>query len=146
MPTACLGSPCFREDVNVTYKTVSFLSSLDNFLSEKCNRFLLSKSNFKIVLIWKKGYFWPTFHIFQSSGKDTNIPSAHIRLTYIYVFCSLYGQLLPSQFFFFFLVFVFVWTKKGDLGIKQIVVFDRQNNRIHNFVTYCHKKMSSTQL
>ena len=37
-----------------------------------------------MALIWKKGYFWPTFHIFSYQGKVTKFPSAHISLTYMY--------------------------------------------------------------
>ena len=45
-----------------------------------------------MALIWKKGYFWPTFHIFHlpGGGKLQKIPSVHISLTYIYEFCSPY--------------------------------------------------------
>ena len=56
------------------------------------------ESNFKMALIWKKGYFWPTFHIFSYQGKVTKIPIAHILLTYIHVFCSPYWHFLPYQF------------------------------------------------
>ena len=51
-----------------------------------------------MTLIWKKDYFWPTFHIFSHQGKVTKIPSAHISLTYIHVFCSPYWLFLPYQF------------------------------------------------
>ena len=49
-------------------------------------------------LIWKRGYFWPTFHIFSHQGKVTKIPSAHISLTYIHVLCSPYWPFLLYQF------------------------------------------------
>ena len=97
-PLLVIVSPCFRENVIVTYKVVSFLCNLDNFSSEKCNCFLFWKSNFKMALIWKKGYFWPIFQFFSHQGKDTKIPSAHISLTYIHIFCSPYWLFLPSQF------------------------------------------------
>ena len=58
-----LVSHCFRENVVVIWKIGSLLCSLDNLLQKKRNCFLLWKSNFKMALIWKKGYFWPTFHI-----------------------------------------------------------------------------------
>ena len=61
-PLLVLVSPCFRENVFVTCKIGSFLCSLDT--SEKRNCFLFWKSNFKMALIWKKYYFWPTFHNF----------------------------------------------------------------------------------
>ena len=37
-----------------------------------------------MVLNWKKGYFWPTFHIFSHQGKVAKIPSAQISHTYMY--------------------------------------------------------------
>ena len=62
-PWLVLVSPCFRENVVATCKIGSFLCSLDNFLQKK-RYSLFWKSNFKMALIWKKGYFWPTFRIF----------------------------------------------------------------------------------
>ena len=41
------------------------------------------KSNFKMALIWKKGYFDLLFKFFSHQGKVTKIPTAHISLTYI---------------------------------------------------------------
>ena len=35
-----------------------------------------------MALIWKKGLFWPTFHIFYSPGKSYKNFLAHISLTY----------------------------------------------------------------
>ena len=69
-PLLVLVSPCFRENVVVMCKTGSFLCSLDNFLQKNVIVFFFWKSNFKMALIWKKGYFWPTFHIFQLPGKS----------------------------------------------------------------------------
>ena len=34
--------------------------------------------------IWKKGYIWPTFHIFSYRGEVTKVPLTYISLTYIY--------------------------------------------------------------
>ena len=51
-----------------------------------------------MALIWKKGYFDLFFTFFSHQGKVTKIPSAHISLTYIHVFCSPYWPLLPYQF------------------------------------------------
>ena len=46
-------------------KWVFFLFSLDILLQKNVIVFFFEKkSNFKMALIWKKGYFWPTFHIF----------------------------------------------------------------------------------
>ena len=63
-PWLVLVSPCFRENVVATYKIGSFLCSLDNLLQKNVIGFFFWKSNFKMALTWKKGYFWPTFHIF----------------------------------------------------------------------------------
>ena len=43
-----------------------------------------------MALIWKKGYFDLLFTLFSYKGEVTKIPSAHISLTYIHVFCSPY--------------------------------------------------------
>ena len=51
-----------------------------------------------MALIWKKrAIFDLLFTFFSHQGKVTKIPSAHISLTYIHVFCSPY-----CLFFFFF--------------------------------------------
>ena len=93
-----LVSPCFRENVVVTCKIGSLLCSLDNLLQKNVIVFSFWKSNFKMALIWKKGYFWPTFHIFSHQGKVTKIPSAHISLTYIHVFRSPYWLFYLTNF------------------------------------------------
>ena len=49
-----------------------------------------------MVLIWKKGYFWPTFHIFSYQGKVTKIAIAHTSLTYMYFAHPI--DFLPYQF------------------------------------------------
>ena len=46
-PLLVLVCPRFKENVIVTYKKVTFLCILDNFLIKKCNYFLFWKSNFK---------------------------------------------------------------------------------------------------
>ena len=107
-PLLVLVSPCFWENVVVTCKIGSFLCSLDNFHPKKLlsffwrkqskNCFLLGKSYIKMALIWKKGNFWPTFHIFKLPGKVTKIPSAHISFTYIHVFCSPYWLFCLTNF------------------------------------------------
>ena len=38
------------------------------------------------------------FKFFSHQGKVTKIPSAHISLTYIHIFCSPYWLFLPDQF------------------------------------------------
>ena len=93
-----LVSPCFRENVVVTCKIVSFLCSLDNLLQKNVIVFFFENQISK----WrsfekKKGYFWPT-HIFSHQGKVTKVPSAHISLTYLHVFCSPYWLFLHYNF------------------------------------------------
>ena len=56
-PWLVLVSPCFRENVVVTCKIGSFLCSLDNELQKKVIVLFFWKSNFKMALICKKGYF-----------------------------------------------------------------------------------------
>ena len=65
-----LVSPCFRENVVAICKIGSFWCRLDNLLQKNVIVLFFWKSNFKMALIWKKGYFWPTFHIFYSPGKS----------------------------------------------------------------------------
>ena len=85
-----LFSPCFRENVVVTCKIGSFLCSLDNLLQKNVIVFFFGNQISNWRSFEKKGYFWPSFHIFSYQGKVTKIPSAHISLTYIHVFCSPY--------------------------------------------------------
>ena len=52
-----------------------------------------------MALIWKKrAIFDLLFTFFSHQGKVTKIPSPHISLTYIYVFCSPYWLLLLKPF------------------------------------------------
>ena len=95
-PLLVLVCPCFRENVIVTCKIVSFLCSLDNFLLKNVIIFFFGKQISKWHLFEKKGYFWPTFHIFGHQGKDTKIPSADISLTRILLI--LLTLFLPYQF------------------------------------------------
>ena len=86
-----LVSPCFRENVVVTCKIGSFLCSLDNLLQKNVIVFFLWKSNFKMALNKKKrAIFDLLFTFFSHQGTVTKIPSAHISLTHVYVFCSSY--------------------------------------------------------
>ena len=90
-PLLVLVSPCFRENVNVTCKIVSFLCSLDNFLPKNVivfhfgNQISKWRSSFE-----KRAIFDVFFNFFGHQEKDTKIPSAHISLTYIHIFCSTY--------------------------------------------------------
>ena len=92
-------SPWFRENVVATCKIGSFLCNLDNLLKKNVV-FFFWKSNFKMMLIWKKRAIFDllfTFLHFSHHGKVTKIPSAHISLTYIHLFCSPYWLFLPYQ-------------------------------------------------
>ena len=105
-PWLVLVSPCFRENVVATCKIGSFLCSLYNLLQTKHNCSLFWKSNVKMVLIWKRAIFGLLFTFFSLQGEVTKIPSAHISLTYIHVFCSPYWLFLPNQF----------WKKNTNLS------------------------------
>ena len=114
-PWLVLVSPCFRKNVVATCKIGSFLCSLDNLLPKKPNCFLFWKSNFKMALIWKKGYFDLLFTFFSLQGKVTKIPSAHIALTYIHVFCLPYWlffalPILKKKYEFIRYNFSLVWV------------------------------------
>ena len=95
-PWLVLFSPCFRENVVATCKIGSFLGSFDNLLQKNVIALFFWKSNFKIALIWKKGYFWPTFHIFLVT-RESYKNSFSTYLTHIHVFCSPYWLFLPYQ-------------------------------------------------
>ena len=94
-------SPRFGEKVIVTYKIGSFLCSLDNLLqktNKQTNKQNKTKQN--VVAFFfenqiskgrsfkKRSIFDLLFTFFSYQRKITKIPSAHISLTYIHVFCS----------------------------------------------------------
>ena len=84
-------SPCFSENVVVTCKIESFLCSLDNLLQKNVIGFFLGNQISKWRSFEKKrAIFNLLFTFFSHQGKVTKIPSAHISLTYIHVFCSPY--------------------------------------------------------
>ena len=84
-------SPCFRENVVVTCKIGSFLCRLDSLLQKNVIVFFFGNQISKWRSFEKKGYnFDLLFTLFSHQGKVTKIPSAHISLTYMYVFCSPY--------------------------------------------------------
>ena len=84
VPLLVVVSRCFMENIVVTCKFESFLCWLDNLLQKNVIVFFFfffffGKSNFKMALIWKRGYFWPTFHIFDSQRKScTNSFSTYL--------------------------------------------------------------------
>ena len=97
-PLLVLVCPFSKENIIVTCNIVSFLRSLYNFLMKNVIVFLFWKSNFKMVLIWKKrAIFDPLFTFFSHQGKDTGIPSAQILHTCTRILLTLL-TCLPSQF------------------------------------------------
>ena len=88
-----LVSPCFRENVVVTCKIGSFLSSLDNLLQKNvlfCFVLFLEIKFQDGAHLKKRAIFEILFTFFSHHGKVTKIPSAPISLTHIHEFCSSY--------------------------------------------------------
>ena len=85
-PWLVLVSPCLRENVVATCKIGSFLCSLDNLLQKNVIVLFFWKSNFKMALIWKKGYFWPTFHIFLVTRDKLQKFLQHISHSHAYMY------------------------------------------------------------
>ena len=89
-PWLVLVSPCFMENVVATCIIGSFSCSLDNLLQK--NVIVLSFGN--QISKWrsfeKGAIFDLLFTFFSQQGKVTKIPSAHISLTYMHVFCLPY--------------------------------------------------------
>ena len=97
-PLPVLVSPCFRENVVVTCKIGSFLCSLDNLLQKNVILFFFEKQISKWRSL-KKGYFWPTFHIFSHQRKVSKIPYSYISQSYTYMFFAYpIDFFLPYQF------------------------------------------------
>ena len=89
-PGLVLVSPCFRENVVATCKIGSFLYSLDSLLQKNIIVLFLGNQISKWCSFGKRAIFDLLFTFFNHQGKVTKIPSAHISLTYIHVFCSPY--------------------------------------------------------
>ena len=85
-----LVSPCFREIVVVTCKIGSFMCSLHYLLQKNVTVFFFGNQISKWHPFEKRAIFDLLFTFFSHQGKVTKIPSAHISLTYIHVFCSPY--------------------------------------------------------
>ena len=81
---------CFRKNVIATCKIVAILCSLNNFLPKNVFVSFLEIKFQNGAHLTKNGYFDLLFTYFSHQKKDTKNPSAHILLTYIYVFCSPY--------------------------------------------------------
>ena len=86
-PWLVLVSPCFRENVVATCKIGSFLCSLDSLLQKNVFAFFFGNQMSKWRSFEKRAIFDLLFTFFSQQGKVTKIPSAHISLTYIHVFC-----------------------------------------------------------
>ena len=89
-PSLVLVSPCFREYVVATCKIGSFLCSLDNLLPKNVIALFFGNQISKWRSFEKRAIFDLLFTFLSHQGKVTKIPSAHISLTYIQVFCSPY--------------------------------------------------------
>ena len=75
-----------------------FLCSLDNLLQKNVIVFFFGNQISKWRSFEKRAIFDLLFTFFSYQGKVIKIPSAHISLTYIHVFCSPYWLFLPYQF------------------------------------------------
>ena len=100
-------SPCFKENVNVTCKIVfvcvcvgggGMCVCVVKILLKKVIVFFFGNQISKWHSFEKRTIFVLLFTFFSHQGKDTKIPSAHIPLTYIHIFCSPYWLFLPFQF------------------------------------------------
>ena len=87
-PWLVLVSPCFRENVVATCEIGYFLCSVDNLLQKNVIVLFFGNQVSKWRLFEKSAIFDLLFTFFSHQGKVTKIPSAHISLTYIDVFCS----------------------------------------------------------
>ena len=97
-PWLVLVSPCFRENVVDTCKIGYFFCSLDNLLQKNVIVLFFGNQISKWCSFEKRAIFDLLFTFFSHQGKVTKIPSAHISLTYIHIFCSPYWPFLPYQF------------------------------------------------
>ena len=97
-PWLVLVFPCFRENVVATCKIGSFLCSLDHLLQKNVIVLFFGNQISKWRSFEKRAIFDLLFTFFSHQGKVTKIPSAHISLTYIHVFCSPYWLFLLYQF------------------------------------------------
>ena len=90
-------SPCFRENVVATCKIGSFLCSFNILLHKNVIVFFFGNQISKWRSFEKRAIFDLLFTFSSHQGKVTKIPSAHISLTYIHVFCSPNWLFLPYQ-------------------------------------------------
>ena len=113
-PWLVLVSPCFRENVVATFRIGFFLWSLDNLLQKNVIVLFFGNQISKWRSFEKRAIFDLLFTFFSHQGKVTKIPSAHISLTYIHVFCSPYWlfalPILEKKFKFIRYGFSLVWV------------------------------------
>ena len=113
-PWLVLVSLCFRENVVAICKIGSFLCNLGNLLQQNVIVLFFGNQILKWRSFEKEAIFDLLFTFSSHQGKVTKIPSAHISLTYIHVFCSPYWLFLPYQFWkkykFFRYGFSLVWV------------------------------------
>ena len=83
-PLFVLVSPCFRENVVVTFKIGSFLCSLDTLLQKNVIVFFFGNQISKWRSFEKGAIFGLLFTLFSHQGKVAEIPSARISHTYTY--------------------------------------------------------------
>ena len=110
-PWLVLVSPCFRENVVATCKIGSFWCSFDNLLQKNVIVLFFGNQLSKWRSFEKRAIFDLLFTLFSHQGKVTKIPSAHISLTYIHLFCSPYWLFVPYQFWkeYKFIRYGFSW-------------------------------------
>ena len=112
-PWLVLVSPCFRANVVATCNIGSFLCSLDNLLQRNVIVLFFGNQLSKWRSFEKRAIFDLLFTFFSHQRKVTKIPSAHISLTYIHVFCSPYWLFLPyilKKYEFMIYGFSLVWV------------------------------------
>ena len=97
-PWLVLVSPSFRENVVATCKIGSFLCSLDNLLQTNVIVLFFGSQTSKWRSFEKRAIFDLLFTFSSHQGKVTKIPSAHISLTYIHLFCSPYWLFCLTNF------------------------------------------------
>ena len=85
-PLLVLVSPRFRENLVVTCKIGSFLCSLDHLLQRNVIVFFFGNQILKWRSFEKKGYFWPTFHIFLVTREILQKFLQHISHSHTYMY------------------------------------------------------------
>ena len=94
-PWLVLVFPCFRENAVAACKIRSFLWNLDNLLQKNVIVVLFWNQIFKMALIWKKDYFWPTFSHFLGTSEKLQKFLQHISHSHTYMYFA-----HPIDFFF----------------------------------------------